>query len=372
MFSSPWPSPTYFVSHSIDTGSLPNPMAQAKSLVRLDDLEHDIRQRISSLAQDEFTDWIEEAYYQELHKDVKRHIFGGWPIRQCCTVYLHWLCQYPTFDWYQTNNGLPKADASPIFRRVQHLCNGWADQHLQWNLIEERLSLDLDLPPDQSEFANCTLFADGVEYARTKKGLNDSKLVKMWYGIKTRGPAWRVVVHSTSIFTHSSQHFGAHPDPLASNHFLFRQHVYDRIGMGLLSTEPVPAGSKRSGEREMLDDSDIFNVMDEEKDVLFLDKGYFGMEGRHPEYKFCIPPNKSENAYKKASKEKKMFMDDLDAKHKRLALGHVERWNREVRYFTIVAKTTKYRSDMNLFPTVLKHCLAFRNIRHSMTLKKDQ
>lgn len=140
----------------------------------------------------------------------------------------------------------------------------------------------------------------------------------------------------------------------------------------MLSSDPVPAGSPRSGEREILDDAKITSLMDQSSDRLFLDKGYFGYDKRNPNFSFSIPPNKASNAYKKATQEEKRKMDVFDAKHKRLALGHVERWNREQRRFKVLATSTKFRHADDIFPRILKDCITFRNVRHQSTSEFSQ
>lgn len=111
--------------------------------------------------------------------------------------------------------------------------------------------------------------------------------------------------------------------------------------------------------------------MDRTRDRLFLDKGYFGYDKRHPEYQFCIPPNKSTRAYSMASEEERSKLKSYDQKHKRLALGHVERWNREVRQYGVLARGVAYRHDPALFPHMLRDCVALRNIRHTSVVSRE-
>jgi hypothetical protein len=129
-------------------------------------------------------------------------------------------------------------------------------------------------------------------------------------------------------------------------------------------TVPAPAGGERSGERELLDDSNFFvSVMSPATDVLFADAGLRSMSKRHPSFSFLLPVNKQTTAWKKASDAKRRRLEDDDAKHKRLALSLTEHYNREARRFQILATTTKYRHRVDWFPNIFKICIAFYNIR---------
>jgi len=125
----------------------------------------------------------------------------------------------------------------------------------------------------------------------------------------------------------------------------------------------VPAGGKRAGERELLDDANFFSsFMSPERDVLLADAGLAGMASRHPQHSFHLPVNKSANVWKKASLEEKERLGDLDAKHKRLSLSRHEYYNGEIRRFIILDRKTAFRHGDDWFPKIFKICVAFYNI----------
>jgi hypothetical protein len=174
-------------------------MSDIKSLRGIDILREEIADLIDADAQSEFQAVVRRRYTAELLASCTRHIKGGWPIDECSLIYLHWLCRYPPERDYERHNGLPQADFGAVVKRVMHLSEGWADTHLAPSSPEERVRQVLPLPEELSEFSDCTLFADGVEYGRTKRGISGEAAAKFWYGVKTGGPAWRVVVHLSKI-----------------------------------------------------------------------------------------------------------------------------------------------------------------------------
>lgn len=170
------------------------PMSYRKCLQNIDILREEIEAFVDLPTQREFQTWVRDRYAEEMVERCTRHIKGGWPIDGCSLIYLHWLCRYPPEVYYDHHHGLPQADFHAVVTRVMHLSDGWADTYLTPTSPDERASQVLNLPPELSEFSSCTLFADGVEYERTRRGLHGQADAKYWYGVKTRGPAWRVVV----------------------------------------------------------------------------------------------------------------------------------------------------------------------------------
>ena len=117
-------------------------------------------------------------------------------------MYLHWLVAYPEYAFYERRHGLPHSDIKSIFRRVQQLTEGWGDEFFPATSFEARTALPMPTSERLAEVGSCTVFADGIEYARTNRGISaDDRGI--WFGYKSGGPAWRVLVRDET-FPHSA------------------------------------------------------------------------------------------------------------------------------------------------------------------------
>lgn len=357
--------------------------APPKGIDRVDVFPIEYCALITEKGAQDFCKYVEKAYFKELLTSITRHIPGGWPVADVSSLFLHWISTYATSRYYETHHRFPHADLSKVVSRVLHLAEGWAELHIKASTGQERGEMAFlpPLSPESLHFADTTLYCDGVEYARWKKGINTSAEVKRWYAKKLGGPGWRVMVLSpvllsclkgeTSCLNNYS--FSPHYGTSAILLTLTLQQTYNRQGLVEHTTLPAPAGEKRSGERELLDDAKFFSeFMASERDVLFADAGLAGMATRHPQHRFFLPVNKSANVWKKASEEEKLRLKDLDAKHKRLALSRHEHYNGEIRRFRILSKTEKYRHPDEWFPKILKICVAFYNIHTREQLSRAE
>lgn len=169
-------------------------MGDVKRLHRMDQLADETHRLIDLETVSHFQGFVRERYTAELMESVTRHIRGGWNIDDCSLVYLHWLVEYPNEKHYDTNHGFPQAGFGAVVRRIMHLSRGWEEGLIRLPDSSERASEAFDLPDDLVEFSDCTLFGDGVEYGRTRRGVTTAHDSKYWYAKKLRGPGWRVVV----------------------------------------------------------------------------------------------------------------------------------------------------------------------------------
>lgn len=245
-------------------GTLILPLAMeitAKSIQDAETLRDEYRSLVTVSAEQNFFEYIKKNYLAELLGSARRHMPGGWQLKDVVVIMLHWICKYPAADFYAQRHKFPGCDVGRVVGRLLHLSEGWAELHILPSSPLDRAAMLFapPLPPELSEFASATLFSDGVEYGRTRKNIHSDASAKAWYAFKLKGPGWRAVVLSLS-----------HTLNLIS----LLQHTYNRQGVVEHVTVPAPAGGKRAGERELLDDSNLFDeVMAPETDALFADAG---------------------------------------------------------------------------------------------------
>lgn len=338
--------------------------SNTKRVQHFDRLGDEIRSLVSLRVELEILQFLRRQYVDDHISNPSHHTPYGWPIEDCVRVYLHWLVKYPDVRFYQRRHGIPSAEIKGIVKFVISLSDGCPHLELTQSTSAERLAMSFvpPLPQDLIGFSDCTLFVDGIDYARTAKGLEGADDHKKWYSYKIKGPGFRSLVSLSNslflVFRSTALH-----NLIISDLFIL-QLVYNRRGLVEWATTPKPAGAPDSGERELLDNSHFFDVfMDQTNDKLFADGGYFGYPTRHPSFRFSIPFNKVTRLYTRANAGHRQQMDDFNAKHKRFGLSFVERHNRETRRFHIVSAEVKFRHSVRQFISIHKHVLALTNAR---------
>lgn len=167
-----------------------------KKIQQFDVLGEDIRSLISLRVELEILQFMRRLYIEKHLRVPSYHTPYGWPLEDCLRVYLHWLVKYPNVRFYTTYYGIPHNEIKPIVKFIMALSDGCPHLELSPCSSEERKAMSFDplLPQDLMEFSDCTLFVDGIDYARTAKGLDEPDEYLKWYSYKVKGPGLRSVV----------------------------------------------------------------------------------------------------------------------------------------------------------------------------------